>query len=287
MRSGWLFAVPFWLAAALSAAAQQETPAPAVFVWQEAWRAFGGFSGLEVGADGTSFWTISDRGELLRGHFSRDRGGQIIAVSVDARSTLRDVDGQPAEAYLPDSEGLALHDDGRFYVSFEGAARVWAYARPNEQAAWLPQHPAFRDMQLNASLEALAIGPDGALYTIPERTGAADLDYPVYRYRDGAWTAPFGLPRRGGYLVVGADIGPDGRLYVLERQAGLFGFQSRLRRFSLDGSGEQTVFVGAFDNLEGVAIWRNGAGRLIATMISDDNFLPIQRTLLVEVALPD
>ena len=36
-----------------------------------------------------------------------------------------------------------------------------------------------------------------------------------------------------------------------------------------------------FDNLEGIAVWADGQGIRI-TMISDDNFLFVQRTELVE-----
>ena len=36
-----------------------------------------------------------------------------------------------------------------------------------------------------------------------------------------------------------------------------------------------------YDNLEGIAVWKDGLGIRI-TMISDDNFLPVQRTELVE-----
>ena len=45
--------------------------------------------------------------------------------------------------------------------------------------------------------------------------------------------------------------------------------------------------TGTHDNLEGVAIWRDNQGRLRATMVSDDNFFALQRTELVEYALPD
>jgi hypothetical protein len=40
----------------------------------------------------------------------------------------------------------------------------------------------------------------------------------------------------------------------------------------------------AVDNLEGIAVERVG-GRTIVWLISDDNFLPFQRTLLLKFAL--
>ena len=38
------------------------------------------------------------------------------------------------------------------------------------------------------------------------------------------------------FLVVGADVGPDDRLYVLERDFAFFGFRSRVRSFDLAGA---------------------------------------------------
>jgi hypothetical protein len=45
--------------------------------------------------------------------------------------------------------------------------------------------------------------------------------------------------------------------------------------------------TGFHDNLEGVAIWRDTAGHLRATMVADNNFLPFLSSGLVEYQLPD
>ena len=44
---------------------------------------------------------------------------------------------------------------------------------------------------------------------------------------------------------------------------------------------------GLYDNLEGLSIWRDGAGHITATMVSDDNFSFFLRTQIVEYRLPD
>ena len=38
-------------------------------------------------------------------------------------------------------------------------------------------------------------------------------------------------------------------------------------------------------NMEGIGLHRNASGETILTLISDDNFLPFQRTLLLQFAL--
>lgn len=268
----------------------------------QAWRwrmddpLFGGLSAIHVFPDGQQFLAVSDRGGWTRGVIQRDGAGRIVGVDASAIRLLRGAGAGPLAEGRNDSEGLAVSPDGTVYISFEGwrAARVLRYAQIDGPAENLPAHPDFPRMQLNASLEALAIGPDGALYTLPERSGQMDMPFPVYRFLDGEWDQPFDIPRRGAFLAVAADIGPDGRMYLLERDfRGILGFASRLRRFDMTGgrlSAEVELFQsrpGLHDNLEGLSIWRNGAGRLIATMVSDDNFFFLQRTELVEYALPD
>jgi hypothetical protein len=115
------------------------------------------------------------------------------------------------------------------------------------------------------------------------------MPFPVYAFRDGAWDVAFRLPVREGLAVAGADVGPDGRLYLLERDLAGLGFRTGLRRVNLDGTGDEvllTTATGTHDNLEGLDVWRDAEG-LRATMIADDNFRFFQRTEIVDYRLPD
>ncbi|MGR3756288.1 MAG: esterase-like activity of phytase family protein [Tranquillimonas sp.] len=271
-----------------------EATAYARFVWRMSDDRFGGFSGIELSADGSRFMAISDHGWLIEGRLLR-RNGRIAAVEAGPIRPLLSHRGTRAWGGERDAEGLAVAPDGSFAVSYEGErARLWSYRDAETAAVELPRPPAFDKLQFNSSLEALAMGPDGALYTLPERSGQLQAPFPVFRYRNGAWSVPFRIPRRGEHLPVGADFDPDGRLYLLERQfAGLFGFSSRVRRFTLGAEGilrEETLLetpLGRHDNLEGLSVWRDEGGRLRLTMISDDNYRWFQTTELVEYTVPD
>ncbi|MCP3972104.1 MAG: esterase-like activity of phytase family protein [Rhodobacteraceae bacterium] len=292
MRASPLFAL---IAAGLAVLALGGAAQPAgeaeylgTFVWTSRDKAFGGFSGLELADDGRAFVAISDKGNITRGELLRD-GVRISGVRSGEIFELGDTDGGALDRYEGDSEGLAQRPDGRLYVSFEGIHRVWTYSHPASEGAWLPRHGDFKGMQDNSSLEALAIGPDGALYTLPERSGRMSRPFPVYRYKHGSWGRPFSIPRRGEFLPVGADFGPDGRLYLLERHLnGIFGFLTRVRSFRVRGDridDERLVLetsTGTHDNLEGIALWRDKSGDIRLTMISDDNFRIFQRTEFVE-----
>ncbi|EAQ08143.1 esterase-like activity of phytase family protein [Yoonia vestfoldensis] len=249
---------------------------------------FGGFSAIEVSDDGDSFLALSDRGVFVRGQFARS-GDQITGITAGPIVTVSGPGGQALTRAESDSEGLAIGADGTIYVSYEWTHGIRSFAAIDAPASDLMTTPAFDGMQTNASLEALAIDRDGALYTIPERSGGATQPFPVFRLRNGIWDQPFSIPRRGAFLVAGADIGPDGRLYVLERDFLGIGFRSRVRRFDLTGGNEQVLLetrLRAHDNLEGISVWQDEQG-LRMTLISDDNFRAFQRTEIVEYRLTD
>ena len=41
------------------------------------------------------------------------------------------------------------------------------------------------------------------------------------------------------------------------------------------------------DNMEAIAAHRSASGETILTLMSDDNFSPLQRTLIMQFAMPD
>ncbi|WP_170451638.1 esterase-like activity of phytase family protein [Ruegeria arenilitoris] len=262
------------------------------FAWRAGHDWFGGFSAIHVSDDGQRAWVLSDRSTLASVRIDRD-GDEIVGIRIVGHWPVLSSRGRIMPGSSGDSEGLALAPDGSFFISFEGVHRVARYAAPGAHAQVLPRPKAFDALDQNGSFEGLAIDAQGRLYTLPEKSRTANGDIPVYRWNGRAWSTPFVLTQRDGFLPVAADFGPDGRFYVLERAVSLTGFRSRLRRWRIAGdtpAAEEILFqtgTGTHDNLEGLSVWRDGQGRLRATMISDDNFLALQRTELVEYLLPD
>lgn len=259
------------------------------YVWSRPEADFGGFSGIEISDGGTEFHVLSDRATIRWGHIERDTSGRIRGMRLDGSARLQDSKGNALKpGWTGDSEGLALGSNGQLWISFEGLDRVARYDDPDRPAIRLPVPDAFEKLPVNRGLEALAITPDGALLAIPELLNTDEDSFPVWRFQHGTWDQFSRIPGSDKWQSVGADIGPDGRLYLLERHfRGILGFQSRVRSFMLSDKGlsdeevllESTTFQ--YDNLEGISVWNDGIGIRI-TMISDDNFWSIQRTELVE-----
>lgn len=259
------------------------------YTWSETLEDFGGVSALELDADGRGFVAVTDRTQLLHGRLERD-GGTVTGVTLTGSHFLLQPDGAPMTGWRRDSEGLALREDGQLFVSFEAGARVWAYPDPAGPAERLPHHPDFKDMAGNAALEALAIDARNHLYAVPETPLHRAGDLPLYHYDGTGWRIAQRIAVLDGFAPVGADFGPDGQFYLLERKFGGIGFRSRVRRFDLsrfDPQGEVlfTSSLGQHDNLEGLSVWRDETGQTRLTMVSDDNFKFFQRTEIVEYAV--
>lgn len=242
---------------------------------------FGGYSGFELEADGRTGLIASDRGWLFRVDMTRDADENIVDVSLE-RLLWPIPTG--------DLEGLALQPDGSFYLSSEGPPIVsWV---DEFRMNCLPPHRSFTHLGLNQSLEAIALTKDGTVLVVSERPVGDSPVLPVYAMRHKQWQVDGYLPFDPAFWPSGADLGPDGRIYLLERAVSLLGFRSRIRRFDPDdpmGSVETllTSRLNQFDNLEGLTIWVDDKGQTRITAISDNNFLSIQRSEIVEFILTE
>jgi len=90
---------------------------------------------------------------------------------------------------------------------------------------------------------------------------------------------------------------PSGDVLLLERRFSLFrgGIAMRLRRIALADIKPGALVDGPIllyadmgyqiDNMEGLSTHRTAAGDLILTMVSDDNFSFLQRTILLQFKL--
>jgi hypothetical protein len=281
-----------WILAVLAAPAMAAPQAEVVgtFVWTKNDRAFGGISGFDLYPDGLRFRAITDRGRTLAGTLIRDGEGRVTRVDSGPLLPLMDIKGvrYDVDEVNIDAEGLALGPGRSFFVSFEINHRINFYLSEGAATYFLTGHEDFRAFDDNEGFEALAGGDDGSLWAIPEVMPGGG-NRPVWRFDGQWWSVPFHLPPDGNWKITGADVGPDGLLYLVERDYwGFVGFMSRVVRYDLTpGQHQPQVLLesraGQFDNLESIAAWKDSQGAVRLTLVSDDNFMPFQKTQIVDL----
>lgn len=290
------FAVVICSALGGRGAAAVEAVPMGTYVWRESDPSFGGFSGLVMVPGGASFHAVSDQGELYAGAVTRDPDNRIAAVRATWHGRLLDNHGRPVEGFTSDAEALAPARDGGLHVAFESYARVTGLRPPDLHPEPLHDFDRFKAFWNNESFEGLAERPDGALVAVLEKADEAQGGYPTVlgtgRGHTMMWRPGPVIPAgEGGFAASDAAFGPDGQFYLLERRLSLGGFASRIRRFTHRGGvfgSPETVLEtapGTLGNMEGMSLWTDAAGRTVISLISDDNFLLVQKTVLAEYEL--
>lgn len=274
-------------------------------------RDVGGLSGLLIGKGGSRLMSISDDGLMLTAAIRRDAAGRPIGLSDGRLRPMRLVGGRVLRGKSEaDSESIDLLDgEGppRAVISFEGDLPKVLVGAVDADGFPGPLTPVTlpadtRRLRRSKGLESIAALPpgagiDGSMVIIGERAEyrAATEDPPGWVI-GGRRPIRFRLRRIGDYDPTDAKVGPDGRLYVLERLFSIgSGIGARIRRFDLGALREGAVVEGEtvfeanladqIDNMEGLALWRDGAGATRASLISDNNRSFLERTLYLEFKL--
>lgn len=249
----------------------------------------GGLSGIDEAPDG-GIYLLSDSGVLYSGELSIGLNRNLTLGDVEKMS-LRWMTGNPIYPGVVDTEGLALSETGDLYLSVEALHELWR-VEPTGRILRLQTAARLAEITQNGSLEALAIDGDGTLYTLPEAVAYREPNHPVFRLHDRQWQPVLDLPKRGRFKPVGADFGPDGRFYLLERElSGVLGFRSRVRSFVVgddalsDERVELVTPIAFHDNLEGLSVYEDADGAIHLMMVSDDNYLFFLRSEIVDYRL--
>jgi hypothetical protein len=240
-------------------------------------------SDLKLTGDG-GVVTVSDTGDLVRADLRLDAAGRLVGLDRFRSRRLTLQDGKPiADKQDGDAEGLAVTDGGDLLVSFERKHRIWNYG-PLAALNAAPRAlriPGFAFAE-NDGMEGLSAAPNG--WRVAGEAGGLWDCSPA---RCVEVTPPPATPvPTEQYRITGMDRDPSGDgWYVVERLFRLpFDARARIRRMAPDGTlGPVLVELklpGTTDNFEGIAAEaRHGATRLY--ILSDDNFNPAQRTLML------
>lgn len=256
---------------------------------------FGGYSALEVEADGSRLTAVADFGQWLRARIVTDKDGWLVGVA-DARiEPLLDAAGRPFPSKrAADAESLTRLADGSLLVGFENRHRLLRYARVGAAGEPFPAPPGLDRAPGNTGLEALTRLADNRLLAITEDYRTADGKAVRGWVGPSPWQ-PLALVTTDGFLPTSLALLPGGDVIVVERRVPFLAV--RLRRIAAadirpDARLEPVEiarFQGSltFDNFEGVSARRTADGETLLYLISDDNRFVLQRTLLMAFALTE
>jgi hypothetical protein len=267
--------------------------------------AFGGWSDLAVSADGAEILSISDEAHWLRAQLVYASNGDLVGAGDAEIAPMLNMQGQPMHGKEGDAEGLTLERPndlhGTVAVSFERNVRIWRYdlskgfgAKPTN----VPIGDWVKPLHDNKQLEAITLFKPGTLMAFAEMkvNPGDDLLAAIEAYPN-----PGGTPETRMLSVVPHDPfaitsvanAPDGGLYLLERRFSILGgVGMELRHIPASEIHEGARMNGKvlvnlsfqdanIDNMEGLAVRRGPKGEILLYIISDDNYSPLQRTLLL------
>jgi hypothetical protein len=260
-------------------------------------RNFGGWSDLHVSPDGRSLTSISDEGAWLTATIEYDGEANLAGLSNATIGQLHGLDGRLIESKAEaDAEAMARLPDGSWLVAFERRHRLWRYQTltstpmPVEGPAEIGRQPA------NGGIEAMTALADGRVIAISEEyserpdtvMGWIGQPLPGGRYQ---WRS-FSYATIPDFRPTALIMLPDGSFAALERAFDMVrGVRCRVMRFEaaqlVPGGTVQAEELArlaspyAVDNLEGLSATRGPRGETLLWLISDDNFNPMQRNILL------
>ena len=257
---------------------------------------FGGLSGLWLAPDGHALVMVTDHGTLWRAALEH-ADDRLTGFGDWQAAALGRVAGDPRDRI--DAEALADDGAGDLIVAVEGALPLRRIARDDPaSAAPLPGASELEEAGAadgNTGIEALATLQGGALLALSEGILAAPGQLAAWRIQDGEVT-PLRYVASDGFVPTGADR-LDDTIYIVERRFSLRdgGFASRIVALEV----EQVLQGGPLrprplaelgrpaisENFEAIAVREGADGQALLYLVSDDNFLPLQRTRLLQFSL--
>jgi hypothetical protein len=273
------------------------------------YRGFGGLSGLRfLDAKGERFLAISDQGGWFTGTI-RYSGREMTGLADVEAAPLLNAEGRPIteKRHWYDSESIA-RDGNIVYVGLERVNQILRYdfskGGTRARGEVVPVPPAVRKLPSNKGLEALVFVPKdnakshtlaGTLIAFSER--GLDPEGNLLAFLIGGPTrGQFSVRRTDNFDISDAVLLPSGELLILERKFSWFtGVNIRIRAIPLKSIAPNALVDGPelfsadlgheIDNMEGIDAHVTPEGETVLTLVSDDNFSMLQRTLLLQFTL--
>lgn len=270
---------------------------------QSDYRGFGGLSAIRTEAGGQRLVAISDQGQWLTARIDLE-GNRLSGLSQARMAAILGPGGRPlAQTGNWDTESLWI-EGGTAWIGVERTHRIFRFDTFGREGVLARGNPTpvpmgSERMPSNRGIEALGVLPRpsalaGTLLAISERALTAQGDIRAFLIGSGP-AREFYVKRTNDFDVTDLAFLPGGDLLLLERWFSAWrGVAFRVRRIDLAAIRPGATVDGPIvlsadmssqiDNMEGIAVHRNGEGETIVTIVSDNNFSFLQRTLLLQFA---
>ena len=253
---------------------------------------FGGISAMHV--EGDAFIALTDAGKLIR---FRMKDGRISDTEFGA---LPGGPGSGESKADRDSESMAIDPEGgRAWVGFEGHNAIWRYSADLRRAEAGREPEQMAEWPSNRGPEAMLRLRDGRVLVFSEEGEGPEGAHAALAFRGdpaapGTKALRFYVRPPADFAVTDADQLPDGRVLILCRHFSLGrGVLAAVILIDPAEIAADKVIVGrevarlasplTVDNMEALSI-EQVDGRTIVWIASDDNFSPLQRTILMKFA---
>ena len=271
---------------------------------------FGGLSGLDfIDRKGRKLVAVTDTGAWLMGELVYRNGvpvglddvrmGPLLGRNGKRFYKKRYIDAEAIDV-LPGQDA-----NKRVLIAFERRHRI-GYFPLREKAIgaairYVPLPKGLRKAKKNKGIEAMArleVGPlKGTILAFAERKTDRKGRLKGWLI-GGEMPGELKLVDHGGFNITDLAELPNGDVVLLERRFRLTeGVKMRLRRIAQKKIRPEAVLDGEvlfeagpelqIDNMEGLSVHTDDNGKIVLTLISDDNFQFMQRTLLMQFSLMD
>lgn len=264
---------------------------------------FGGISSGVMDADGLGFLAASDHAHWIKGRLV-EKNGVLSGVEEVVIAPMRAPNGRRMkETRYFDTEGMTRRGN-EVFVSVERTQDIFRFDLTKGFAArgQLIEVPsAMKALDYNLGIEAIGIMPPqsirpGALIGLAERAPSPRAKEDIPGWIMGPGGGALSVRRRDNFDITDLNFLPTGDLLILERRFVPFmGLSVRIRRVPialvkpgalLDGEVLFEVDHSCqIDNMEALLLHQDKSGRIIITLLSDDNFSILQRTLVLRFML--
>lgn len=258
---------------------------------------FGGFSGLAM--KGERLLAVTDEGQLLTATLKRETNTITGFTDILLRPLWPEGKNPDKKEY--DAEGLALLPDGSLLIAFEQFHRLARYTPggvPQLQRSWPAPAELKKLAKPNEGFEAVVALTDTRAFALAENAPDEVGNHTGYLVNllNGR-TEKLKLKATETFHPTDLTTLPNGDLLLLERSYSVLGgVAARISLLKKVEIVPNTLLVptelarlasgSGVDNMEGIAALPAKSGETDIFLLSDDNFNPLQKTILVWLKLP-